>query len=166
MCLVVKIISDAKEKYCIWTWNVNSTNEGQSGMVKQEWTIGHGESKPEHRYPQFSSVALVYDSLRPHGLQHTRLPCPSPTPRTCSNSCPSSRWCHPTILYSIHSPPFPIWNQSVTPCLVLTVASWPVYKFLKRQVRWSGIPISFRISHSFFFLDHSLLWSTQSKALA
>ena len=41
--------------------------------------------------------------------------------------------------------PFPIWNQSVFPCPVLTVASWPAYKFLKRQVRWSGIPISFRI---------------------
>ena len=36
--------------------------------------------------------------------------------------------------------PFPIWNQSVVPCLVLTVASWPAYRFLKRQVRWSGIP--------------------------
>ena len=42
--------------------------------------------------------------------------------------------------------PFPIWNQSVVPCPVLTVASWPAYRFLKRQVRWSGIPISFRIS--------------------
>ena len=39
---------------------------------------------------------------------------------------------------------FPIWNQSVL-CLLLTVASWPAYRFLKRQVRWSGIPISFRI---------------------
>ena len=53
--------------------------------------------------------------------------------------------------------PFPIWDQSV--CPVLTVASWPAYRFLKRQVRWSGVPISFRIFHS-------LLWSTQSKALA
>ena len=41
--------------------------------------------------------------------------------------------------------PFPIWNQSVVPCPVLTIASWPAYRFLKRQVRWSGIPISFRI---------------------
>ena len=41
--------------------------------------------------------------------------------------------------------PFPIWNQSVVPCPVLTVASWPAYRFLKRQVRWSGIPISLRI---------------------
>ena len=38
--------------------------------------------------------------------------------------------------------PFPIWNQCVIPCPVLTVASWPAYRFLKRQVRWSGIPIS------------------------
>jgi len=37
------------------------------------------------------------DSLQPHGLQHTRLPCPSPTPRACSNSCLLSQWCHPTI---------------------------------------------------------------------
>ena len=43
--------------------------------------------------------------------------------------------------------PFPIWNQSVVPCPVLTVASWPAYRFLKRQVRWYGIPISF-ISHA------------------
>ena len=54
--------------------------------------------------------------------------------------------------------PFPIWNQSV-PCPLLTVASWLAYRFLKRQIRWSGIPISFRIFQS-------LLWSTQSKALA
>ena len=39
--------------------------------------------------------------------------------------------------------PFPICNQSVVPCPVLTVAFWPAYRFLKRQVRWSGIPISF-----------------------
>ena len=36
-------------------------------------------------------------SLQPHGLQHARLPCPSPSPGTCSNSCPLSWWCHPTI---------------------------------------------------------------------
>ena len=38
--------------------------------------------------------------------------------------------------------PFPIWNQSVVPCPVLSVASWPAYRFFKRQVRWPGIPIS------------------------
>ena len=46
---------------------------------------------------EFSSVqfslSVMSNSLRPHGLQHTRLPCPSPTPGACSNSCPSSQWC-------------------------------------------------------------------------
>ena len=41
------------------------------------------------------------DSLRPHGQQNTRLPCPSPNPGAYSNSCPSSRWCHPTISSSV-----------------------------------------------------------------
>ena len=41
------------------------------------------------------------DSLRFHGLQHARPPCPSPTPGVYSNSCPSRRWCHPTISYSV-----------------------------------------------------------------
>ena len=49
---------------------------------------------------QFSH-SVVSDSLQPHGLQHTRLPCPSPIPRGCSNSSPSSQWCHPTISSSI-----------------------------------------------------------------
>ena len=79
-------------------------------------------------------------------------------------ACDSSSWAlH--MMYSAYKlnkqsycTPFPIWNQSVVPCLVLTGASWPAYRFLRRQVRWSGIPISLRI-----FL--SLLSSTQSKAL-
>ena len=47
------------------------------------------------------SCSVVFNSLRPHGLHHARLPCPSPTPRTYSNSCPSSWWCHPTISSSV-----------------------------------------------------------------
>ena len=42
--------------------------------------------------------------------------------------------------------PCPVWNQSVFPCLVLTVAPWPAYRFLSRQVRWSGRPISLEFS--------------------
>ena len=49
----------------------------------------------------FSSVAQSRPTLRPYGLQHTRLPCPSPIPRACSHSCPLSRWCHPTISSSV-----------------------------------------------------------------
>ena len=52
--------------------------------------------------------------------------------------------------------PFPVLNQFFVPCPILTVVSWLAYRFLRGQVRWSGIPISLRISHS-------LLWSTQSK---
>ena len=47
------------------------------------------------------SCSVVSDSLRPHGLQHAGPPCPSPTPRVYSNSCPSSRWCHPTVSSSV-----------------------------------------------------------------
>ena len=54
---------------------------------------------------------------------------------------------------------FQILNQSTVTCSVLSVASWPAHGFLGRQVRWSGIPISWRTFHSW-------LWSTQSKALA
>ena len=54
----------------------------------------------------WESVAVVWLLshvwlIETHGLQHTKLPCPSPSPRTCSNSCPLSQWCHPTILYSV-----------------------------------------------------------------
>ena len=47
------------------------------------------------------SCSLLSESLRPHGLQPSRLPCPSLSPRICSNSCPSSWWCHPTVSFSV-----------------------------------------------------------------
>ena len=50
---------------------------------------------------QFNSVAQLCPILPPHGLQHTRPTCPSPTPGACSKSCPSSQWCHPTISSSV-----------------------------------------------------------------
>ena len=68
-------------------------------------------------YLQFSfvqfSCSVVSNSLRPHGLQYARLPCPSPTPGAYSNSCPLSQWCHPTISssfipFSFHLQSFPI----------------------------------------------------------
>ena len=63
---------------------------------------------------QFSR-SVVSDSLWSHGLQHDRLPCPSPTPEACSNSCPSSQWCHTTISSSVI--PF-------SSCLQSFQASW------------------------------------------
>ena len=64
---------------------------------------------------QFSSVqfsrSVVSDSLRPHELQDARPPCPSPTPRVHSDSCPSSQWCHPAISSSVF--PFSSYPQSL-----------------------------------------------------
>ena len=74
----------------------------------------------------FSSVqfshSVMFDSLRPHGLQHTRLPCPSSTFRACSNSCPSSQWCHATISSSVVS--FSFHLQSFP-----AAGSWPMSQF-------------------------------------
>ena len=56
---------------------------------------------------QFSSVTQLCSTLRPHGLQQARPPCPSPTPRVYSNSCPLSQWCHPTISSSV----FPFFSH-------------------------------------------------------
>ena len=64
------------------------------------------EVKAVHCHPasvQFCSVTQLCPTLPPHGLQHARPPCPSPTLGACSNSCPSSQWCHPTISSSVIS---------------------------------------------------------------
>ena len=79
---------------------------------------------------QFSSVAELYPILRPHGLQYTRLPCPSPTPGAYSNSCPLSWWCHPIISSSIV--PFSSCLQSFPAIRVFSNESvlhirWPKY---------------------------------------
>ena len=56
------------------------------------------------------SCSVMSDSLQPHGRHHARLPCQSPAPGACSNSCPLSRWCHPTISSSVV--PSSSWPQS------------------------------------------------------
>ena len=53
------------------------------------------------RHGLLFSCSVISDSLRPHELQHARLPCPSPSPGVCSNSCPLNQWCHPTISSSV-----------------------------------------------------------------
>ena len=78
------------------------------------------------------SCSVVSDSLWPHGLQHARPPCPSPTPRVYPNSCPLSWWCHPTII--IFCRPF-LLPRPIFPCIrvfsnesVLCIR-WPVLEF-------------------------------------
>ena len=74
-----------------WMWNMKFRKKSKTTSIFCfEWII------------LLFSRSVVSDSLRPHGLQHARLPCPSPSPRVCSNSCPLSWWCHPTILPSGH----------------------------------------------------------------
>jgi len=67
------------------------------------------------------SHSVMSDSLQPHGLQHTRLSCPSPSPKACSNSCPLSQWFHPTISSSVF--PFSSCLQSF-PALESFLTGW------------------------------------------
>ena len=76
------------------------------------------------------SCSVVFLSLQPCGLQHVRLPCPSPTPRACSNSCPSSWWCNPAISssvvpFSFHLQSFPASGSF--PMSQFFASRWPKY---------------------------------------
>ena len=72
----------------------------RKNAMKWNTCLGNGPQFIKKRTLLFS-CSVVFDSLWPHGLQHTRLPCPWPSPRVCSNPCPSSQWCHPTISSSV-----------------------------------------------------------------
>ena len=73
-------------------------------MINQILVIASVSLKNLFCISQFSH-SVMSNSLRPHGLQHARLPCPARTPWACSNSCPLSQWCHPTISFSFPFPP-------------------------------------------------------------
>ena len=81
------------------------------------------------------SCSVMSDSWRPHGLQHTRPPCPSPTPGACSNSCPSRQWCHPTIASS--DIPFSSCLQSFPPS-----RSFPMSQFFASGGQSIGVSAS------------------------
>ena len=87
------------------TWGFISPTRDRTwapcGGSSEAYPLDHqGRSHSAFSSVQFSH-SVVSDSLWPHGLQHARLPCPSPTPRAYSNSCPLSRWCHLTISSSV-----------------------------------------------------------------
>ena len=91
---------------------------------------------------QFSR-SVMSNSLRPHGLH--RLPCPSPTPGACSNSCPSSQWCHPTS-HPLLSPSSPAFNLSQHHGLFQWVSSsHQVAKVLEFQLQHQSFQWIFRI---------------------
>ena len=85
---------------------------------------------------QFSH-SVISNSLGCHGLQHTRLPCPLPTPRAYSNSCPSSWWSHPTISSSVV--PFPSCLQSIP-----ASGSFPVSQFFASGGQSTGVSTSMK----------------------
>ena len=109
------------------------------------------------------SCSVMSNSLWPHGLQHTRLFCPSPTPGACSNSCPSNSWCHPTI--SISVVPFSSCLQSFP-----TLGSFSMSQFLTSGGQSIGVSASASILpmniQDWFPLGLIALISLQSKGLS
>ena len=100
-------------------------------------------------YPFQFSRLVVPDSLAPHGLQHARPPCPSPTPGVYSNSCPLSRWCHPTTSSSCHLlllPPSIFPSIRVFSSESVLHIRWPKYwsSSISPSNEYSGL-ISFRM---------------------
>ena len=101
------------------------------------------------------SHSAMSNSLQPHGLLHTRLPCPSPPPRACSNSYPLSRWCHPTP-HPLLTPSPPAFNLSqhqgnlgVLRIKFSQEQSWPVR--VRRQNQYlSVLPLVEQFEGGFF----------------
>ena len=133
-------------KWICYNW-WTSTKISLSLKVHSLWQV--------HPSVQFSP-SVVSDSLGPHGLQHTRPPCPSPTPRAYSNSCLLSRWCHPTISSSVvpfSSPVFPrirvFSNESALH--IRWPKDWSFSLSISPSSEYSGL-ISFRMD----WLDHQV----------
>ena len=101
---------------------------------KTNYIILLGSSEQVLSSVQFNH-SVVSNSLWPHGLQHARPPCPSPTPGVYSNSCPLSQWCHPTISSSVI--PFSFCLQSFP-----TSGSFPVSQFFASGGQSIGVSAS------------------------
>ena len=113
-------------------------------------------------FSQFSR-SVMFNSLQPNGLQHASLPCPSPTSGACSNSCPSSQWCHSTISSSVITFSF---------CLQSTAApgSFPMSQFFVSGGQSIGVSVSASVLpiniQDWFCLGWTGWISLQSKALS
>ena len=104
------------------SWHEQNSTRFEMPYFVLEWKRGLSPIVTSHDFIKWnltcqgqwghSCRSVVSDSLcQPHGLQHTRLPCPSLSPRVCSNSCPLNPWCHPTVSSSIPASP-PALNLS------------------------------------------------------
>ena len=118
-------------------------------------------------YQSVSSVTQSCPTLWPHGQQHSRLPCTSPTPRAYSISCPSSQWCHPTILSSV----IPFSCVQSFPAL----GSFPVSQFFTGE--GNGTPLQYSclenptdggvlLSNLILFFEYPSIRSDQIRSVA
>ena len=118
--------------------------DGSSRWGLQKVIRSRGWSPHEWDSVHFS-CSVVSDSLQPHELQHTRLPCPLPTPEVYPNSCPLSRWCHPTISSSVV--PFSSCLQSFP-----ASGSFQISQFFTLRVQNIGVSASPSIHESIYHL--------------
>ena len=143
--------------------NVDSLQRPDSEKSFQLWLHNTKPLKLNSVLISDPSRSVMYDSLWPHWLQHARPPCPSPTPRAYSNSCPSSQWRHPTILSSVI--PFSFCFQSFP-----TSGSFPVSQFFISGGQSIGVSASASVLpmniRDWFSLTLTGLISLQSKGLA
>ena len=129
--------------------------ESPSLCLSARWPCSHGLRERQIftylRLILLFTHLVVSNSLRPHGLQLTRLPCPSPSSGACWNSCPVSWWCHPTISSSVTPllllpsifPSFRVFSSELALCI-----KWPNYWNFSFNIspssEYSGL-ISFRM---------------------
>ena len=150
MKTVRRFLKKLKNRTSVWSSNSTSgcISEGnetrrisQKGlftiarMWKQSTSQMNGSFQKNKKYVQSVqfSRSVVSDSLQSHGLQHARLPCPSPTPGVCSNLYPSSQWCHPTISSSVVSFFSCLWSFPASGSLLMTQFPYQVAKVLELQ---------------------------------
>ena len=111
--------------------------------------------------PQFSN-SVMSNFLHTHVLQHARLPSPSPTPKACSNSCPLSQWCHPTISSSVIS--LSSWLQSSS---IRVFSDESVFCMRWAKFRIAALASVFPLNIQDWFLVGLTGWiSLQSKGLS
>ena len=149
---------------------------GQDAMIFVFWMLSF---KPAFSLSSFTFIKRLFSSSSLSALRVVSSACPTlliflPTILISACASSSQAFC---MIYSANKlnnqgdnmepwhTPFLIWNQSVVPCPVLTVASWPAHTFYRRQVRWSGIPISLRIFQFVVIHTKALAWSIKQKSM-
>ena len=153
--------TDSNIPRCLDRWRVAQPDTRRDRGI---WFLINEKGENRGVMALFSSVQSLshVHSLQPNGLQHTRLPCPSPTPGIYSNSGPLSRWCHPTI------------SSSVIPFLFLQFSpsseSFPMSQFFKSGGQSIGVSASASVlpmnNHDWFPLGWTSWISLQSKGLS